>query len=228
MKTQTKKHILAIALTMICFSTQAQMNHNTYFFGFSPMGSMSYSYSTYKVNDILHEDQIDENTIYGWHEYDTVFDGDFLSYKVVDGFSFSWYNHFDGDAKAFMDFRLNYMHGRNEQVESLLSNLSQAGYTTPKIGNNFRQVYLQANYGSIINNKHRVQFPLYIGMALGYAWTKGHGSVIFGMGIGAKMHVYITDKLGVFGGGHLMGAFGMYSVTTNAYWDFGLSYSINK
>lgn len=204
-----KKAILAIALSALCIGAKAQ---NTYFFGFAPMGNMYYLTDKMVINEI----EIPNQT----PEYDTIINEISATYKVVDGFSLSAYLDFNQNGRkyefSFIDIRLNYMHGKNELADTL------------GINNNFRQVYFQTNYGYIINRKHRVQFPLYLGMALGYAWTQEFGNFIIGMGLGAKMQVYITDQLSVFAGGHLLGATTMPGFTTNAYLDFGVSYSVFK
>lgn len=204
-----KKAILAIALSALCIGAKAQ---NTYFFGFAPIGNMNYFTGETVINEI----EIPNQT----PEYDTIINKISATYKVVDGFSLSAYLDFNQNGRkdefSFIDIRLNYMHGKNELADTL------------GINNNFRQVYFQTNYGYIINRKHRVQFPLYLGMALGYAWTQEFGNFIIGMGLGAKMQVYITDQLSVFAGGHLLGATTMPGFTTNAYLDFGVSYSVFK
>ena len=221
-----KKAILAIALSALCIGAKAQ---NTFFFGFAPMGNMYY----YTGERVITEREIP----YHASEYDTSVYMIPVPNKIVDGFTFSAYIDFNQnnnkDQFSFIDVRLNYLHGKNEHADTLYNYFRNNRHitlsdSTMKYGKDFRQTYVQVNYGYIINRKHRVQFPLYIGMALGYAWTQEFGNFIIGMGLGAKMQVYITDQLSVFAGGHLLGAFGMYDLTTNAYLDFGVSYSVFK
>lgn len=221
-----KKAILAIALSALCIGAKAQ---NTFSFGFAPMGNMYY----YTGERVITEREIP----YHASEYDTSVYMIPVPNKIVDGFTFSAYIDFNQnnnkDQFSFIDVRLNYLHGKNEHADTLYNYFRNNRHitlsdSTMKYGKDFRQTYVQVNYGYIINRKHRVQFPLYIGMALGYAWTQEHGSFMYGMGLGAKMQVYITDNLALFAGGHLLGAFGMYDLTTNAYLDFGVSYSVFK
>ncbi len=140
-------------------------------------------------------------------------------YKIIDGFTFSAYFDYNSRGKkdefSFIDLRLNYLHGKKSWEE----------FDGDNYGDDFRQAYVQINYGYIINNKHRVQLPLYLGLALGYDWVQPKGVVFAGMGAGAKLHVYITDQWGVFAGGHVLWAYGE---GVNSYLDFGLSYSFFK
>lgn len=202
-KNTTKKAILAIALTILCFSSRAQVNKNL-FFGYTPMGSMWCSIM----------DSITSSTDNLGHiRYDTTWTG--CTYSIVDGFSFSKDLPIETDeGYNAMDLRINYLHGRNR----LLSR-----YT------DFRQITLQMSRTFRLNNKHRVQFPISIGLVGGYGWTQGKGSLMVGLGFKAKMIVYITDRWGVFAGANALGTFGLsHNIvgSASAYLDFGLSYTI--